>query len=216
MRSSLQLWHALECPYSMRSRIILREKKLEYSSHVVGLDDVGSDVRRLNPKGEVPVLLDGDFSVHEVDILLQYVDERYPIPTLMPTEPRGRAMARMWMDAIASELEPAIKVLEGPDGRGLDMRARREPEPADALRQVFRFLDRVNERLEEPFVQGRFGMVDLYVAPFLVDLDQLGVRRDEIPGRVLEWLGRLRDRPSVAIEARARASAIGRIERVAS
>lgn len=52
MRHVLNLWHALECPHSMRVRIVLAEKDELYASHVVSVDDVGPDVRIRTPKGK--------------------------------------------------------------------------------------------------------------------------------------------------------------------
>jgi glutathione S-transferase len=153
----MTLWHALECPYSMRVRLVLREKDQPYDSRVVSLDDVGEDVRRRNPKGSVPVLEDGDCVLYEADIIAEYLEERFPEPRLYPQDPGQRARARMLLD----------------------------------------------------WIDEAFGVVDVFLAPLVVGAHLIGLRRDELHAATSAWIDRLRDRPSVAVEARRRLQAMG-------
>src|SRR5690606_2887735 len=92
---TMSLWHALECPFSMRVRLVLREKDQPYESHVVSLDDVGEEVRARNPKGSVPVLEVGGCAIYEAHVIAEYLEERFPDPPLYPRDPSQRARARL-------------------------------------------------------------------------------------------------------------------------
>lgn len=196
----------------MRVRIALSEKQLPYESHVVTLDDVGDEVPRLNPKGEVPVLVVGDCVIYEDGVIAEYLEDRFPRPALYPEEPGRRARARLLVDWVDAELLSPVRglerahVAEGLAGEPTD------PEHESELHRIqgcLRTLGGVLRRHPDGFLLGDFGIVDIFSAPLVVDLDAIGVRRDELPHVVAEWVDRLRDRPSVAQETEAREAVLG-------
>lgn len=207
---TLRLWHAIECPHSMRVRLVLDEKHLGYESHVVSLDDVGDEVRRLNPNEEVPVLVQGDCVVYEAAVIAEYLEEQYPDPRLFPADPPGRARARLLMQWADAKLVDPIKQLEDSRAAGRLAREPTDPQLADALHAVHGCMRTIARQLEaRPYILGQMSIVDLYLAPFVVDLDALGVRRDEIPSGTATWIDRLRDHPSIAQETLHREEALG-------
>jgi glutathione S-transferase len=208
---TMTLWHAIECPFSMRARLLLREKGQPYASRVVAPEDVGDEVRERNPKGEVPVLDVDGCSIHETRIIAEYLEERFPEPVLWPADPLGRARARMLLDWIDAELVPPMKALEQAHVEGdLVGEPTRDPKLQDALVKVRGGLHTLGTLIgAEGFVLGVFGVVDVFLAPFVVGAQHIGIRRDEIPAATAQWLDRLRDRPSVSTEAQERLEAIG-------
>jgi RNA polymerase-associated protein len=85
------------CPYCHRVRIVLAEKG-------IGVDVVDVDARHLpdevlefNPYGTVPTLVDRDLRLYESRIIMEYLDERFPHPPLLPVDPVARANARLFM-----------------------------------------------------------------------------------------------------------------------
>lgn len=210
-RTTITLWHALECPHSMRVRLMLREKGLPWESRVVTVRDVGDEVRERNPKGSVPVLEEAGCVIYEARIIAEYLEERFPEPPLFPEEPAQRARARLLIDWIDAQLAEPIKQLE--DAHvvgGLVGEPTRDPVLQDALDQAHAGLHVVGDLVRAGgFVLGELGIVDVFLAPLVVGAQHIGLRRDEMPATTADWIDRLRDRPSVSEETRIRLRALG-------
>ncbi len=85
----MKLIDAARCPYCARVRIALAEKGLEHEAVVIDLSDRPRWVIDLNPpRGRVPILDDG-FILPESDVIMTYLDERYPEAPLLPADRRG-------------------------------------------------------------------------------------------------------------------------------
>lgn len=207
--TDITLWHAIECPFSMRVRLVLREKDLRYDSRVVALGDEGPEVKRLNPKGRVPVLKDGGCVVYDAGVIAQYLEDRYAEPPLFPSEPSMRARARMLMNWSNNIVLPSLEPLEHARLEGAPPREPLEPGLQDHLQRTLQGLHTLAGVLgDKPYLLGDFGIADIFMAPFLTELDAIGVRRDDIPARTAEWIDRLRDRPSIAEEIERRLEAM--------
>ena len=90
----MKLYDAARCPYCARVRIVLAEKGIEYDTVEIDLRDRPQWIYDLNPSGRVPVL-DDEFVLPESAVIMEYLEEVYPQPPLLPTDPRGRAEARL-------------------------------------------------------------------------------------------------------------------------
>lgn len=83
--------------YAQKIRILLREKDIPFSTHVpvgTAAGDV-SAFHAANPRGEVPVLVDGELSVFDSTIIAEYIEDKWPSPALRPAEAADKARARM-------------------------------------------------------------------------------------------------------------------------
>lgn len=211
---TMTLWHAVECPFSMRVRLVLHEKGQPYESRVVSPGDVGEEVRERNPKGEVPVLEADGVVIYEAGIIAEYLEERFPEPSLWPQDPLERARARMLLDWIDTELLEPVKTLEQAHAHGaLVGEPTRDAALQDALVQVKAGLHHLGSLISpEGFVLGGFGVVDVFLAPLVVGAQHIGVRRDEMPAATAQWIDRLRDRPSISAEAQRRLEALGLVD----
>ncbi len=95
--------------FTAKVRIALDEKSLEYDRVEVGWTRENRyvphhpDVVALNPKREVPVLVDGDVVVYDSTLILEYLEDRYPQPALLPRDPAARARCRQ-IEAAADEI----------------------------------------------------------------------------------------------------------------
>ena len=183
------LYTAERCPYAARSRIALAEKGLDYDAVEIDLDDRPAWLYEKNPLGRVPVYEeDGGFVLPESEVIIEYLEERYPEPALWPADPAERALGRLWLQRFDNRLGDAYYAL------------RRGSEGAeDELGVKLAELDRSLEA--QPYLTGReYGLADVGYAPWLIRAtERLGVSLEPFPA-LSEWLERLSARPAIAAE----------------
>jgi glutathione S-transferase len=169
----VRLIDAARCPYCARARLALAEKELEYETVEVDLSDRPQWLLDLNPpSGRVPVLDDG-FALPESEVIMAYLDDRYPERPLLPSDPAERAQARLLVHRFDENL-------------GTDYYAFRRGDAND-----------LGAKLDSLEV-GQSLFADLAYVPWVIRArDLLGV---ELPGQVAAWLDALEQRPSVAAE----------------
>jgi glutathione S-transferase len=169
----VKLVDAARCPYCARVRIALAEKELEFERVEVDLADRPQWLLDLNPpRGKVPVLDDG-FVLPESEVIMAYLDERYPERSLLPAGLAARAEARLLVHRFDESL-------------GDDYYAFRRGDPNDLGGKL------------DALVLGQSLFADIAYVPWVIRArDMLGV---ELPGPVADWLDRLSERPAVAAE----------------
>ncbi len=93
----MQLFSEPQCPQSHRIRIVLAAK--ETQCRVTFLDEPGAqeDLAVLNPAATTPTFSDRNMVLTEPRIIMEYLDDRFPHPPLMPVDPIGKAQAREWL-----------------------------------------------------------------------------------------------------------------------
>ena len=94
----ITLYDAARCPYCARVRIVLAEKDVEYETVEIDLADRPDWIYEKNPLGKVPILEEGAFVLPESEVIMEYLEERYPAPALMPADPAERALVRLVID----------------------------------------------------------------------------------------------------------------------
>ncbi|HLO48882.1 MAG TPA: glutathione S-transferase family protein [Kamptonema sp.] len=109
----LKLYHQ---PISFNSRrvwITLLEKGIEFELVEVKLDgdQFKPEFLAINPFHHIPVLVDDDFNVVESLAILDYIDAKYPTPTMLPKDAKEKAIVRMVQMVTVNELGPAVMVL---------------------------------------------------------------------------------------------------------
>jgi glutathione S-transferase len=186
----LTLYDAPRCPYCARVRIVLAEKEIAYETVIVDLDDRPDWIYALNPTGRVPVLEEEGVVLAESRVLMEYLEERFPQPPLLPTDPRDRASVRLWLER--------FDYLLGEVYYGL-RRERSSPEARAALETALAGLDTV--LADQPYLSGEtYGLADCGYAPWLFRAEaSLGVDVRSRPA-LANWLDRLEQRPAVAAE----------------
>jgi glutathione S-transferase len=182
----LTLYDAARCPYAARVRITLAEKGISYDAVAIDLDDRPAWLYDKNPAGRVPVLEeDGGLVLPESAVIIQYLDERFPEPALLPADPAERALARLRIERF--------------DDLGSPYYALRRGENPDRFESALAALDALLEA--EPFLNGReYGLADIAYVPWLLrarTLVAFDLTRYE---SVESWLERLAERPAVQAE----------------
>jgi len=185
----LTLYDAERCPYVGRVRIVLAEKRIPYDSVWIDLDDKPAQLYEKNPAGRVPVLEeDGGFVLPESAVIMEYLEERYPEPALLPADAAERALARLRIWCHDDFSGPYYAVRRGDDGA------------RERLARALAVLDVVLEA--EPFLTGReFGLADIAYVPWIFrGQASFGLDVEPYPA-LAAWLERLLERPSVAAES---------------
>jgi glutathione S-transferase len=184
---SLVLYDAPRCPYAARVRIVLAEKGVEVDVVEIDLSDRPDWLYEKNPKGRVPVLEEDDRPLAESAVLMEFLEERYPEPALLPPDPADRAAVRLLIFRADELTDPYYALRREEDG------AR---ERFDAA------LGRLDGLLgEQPYLSGaEYGLADIALVPWVLRArDVLGVELDGFPA-LTDWLGRLEQRPAIAAE----------------
>ncbi len=154
--------------YSHQVRIVLAEKGVPYELENVSPDAVSEDLIEVNPYGSVPTLVDRDLVVYNSRIIMEYLDERFPHPPLLPVYPVQRAKSRLTMFRIERDwfrlMDLVNKDPESDLGRKALVRLREE---VMALAPVF--------ATKPFFMSDEFGLNDCYIAPLLWRMINLGV-----------------------------------------
>jgi glutathione S-transferase len=185
---TMTLYDAPRCPYCARTRIVLAEKGVPYETVTIDLADRPQWlIERNPPRGRVPVLEEDGWILPESAVIDEYLEERYPEPPLLPSDPGERAAARLVVFRFDDFGEAYYAFRRGESGA--------EAELADALAA----LDAVLEAAS--FLSGRaFGLADISYLPWLFRLrDLMGVSLEPYAA-IRDWLSRCAERPSVAAE----------------
>ena len=114
--SQIQLYSAILCPFAHRVRLTLLEKGVPFESIEIDPQNKPANFLEISPYGKVPVLKHGDNRIWESAIVNEYLEETFPDPPLLPTEPIQRAQARIWINFADTRLFATTgKLLHGRD-----------------------------------------------------------------------------------------------------
>ena len=204
-------------------RIVLAEKHIEHETINVSFEERQQhtpEFEALNPKGKVPVIVHDGRVITESTIIIEYLDDAFPDPPLMPKDPYWRARRRLWARWIDDEMHiPHISTIsfnisftellqyrndahaQGPRGApppfmfaGLESR-----EMLASLKAYQRFLTEMDRTLtDSPWLAGpEFSLGDIDVVPYIWRLRNLHLSGlwDTMP-RIQGWLDRVAARPS--------------------
>jgi len=110
----LCLYHGTTSVCAIKARLTLAEKDLAWQGEVLDLqrgDQHRPDYAKLNPNHVVPTLVHDGRVVLESTLIIEYLDEVFPAPALMPADPYRRAQARLWMKKIDDYLHAACSTV---------------------------------------------------------------------------------------------------------
>lgn len=174
--------------YSHQVRIVLAEKGVGVEISYTDPSNLPEDLLDLNPYGTVPTLVDRELVLYKSHIIMEYLDERFPHPPLMPVYPVSRGQSRLMMHRIEQDwysLAASIMRREG------DIEATRT-ELREALLSLAPLF------AETPyFMSEEFSLVDCYLAPLLWRLPALGIQLTGAGSKeVLSYMSRIFERSS--------------------
>jgi glutathione S-transferase len=215
--------------FSAKSRIALAEKGLDHTLIQVGWNRQDRylphhpEVVRLNPKCQVPILIDGDVVVCDSTLIAEYLEERFPTPLLFPRELAQRARCRH-LEMVADEVWfPRVwDLIESrfyPTGDAAEA-GKRAAAAEDKLACLFADLDK--QLQDRNYLCGELSVADIAMIIFVNAAVSLGATMPQDAANVRAWSERMLARPSVArvaadlAEAAAAALAAGPASRVAN
>ncbi|ROO37671.1 glutathione S-transferase N-terminal domain-containing protein [Salinisphaera orenii] len=164
--STITLYSRADCVHSHRVRLIMAEKGVA-GYEVVALrdDEESEDLLQLNPYNTVPTLVDRELVVYDPRIIIEYVDERYPHPPLMPVDPVLRAQYRLAIYRMEMDLYPLCDELESTPAVARKARGR--------MTELLTTL--AAEFSPRTYIGEEFSLVDCTLAPVLWRLNHYGV-----------------------------------------
>ncbi|MGQ8366648.1 stringent starvation protein SspA [Glaciecola sp. 1036] len=174
--------------YSHQARIVLAEKGVGVEIVFTDPTQINEELLELNPYGTVPTLVDRELVLYKSHIIMEYLDERFPHPPLMPVYPVSRGQSRLMMHRIEQ------------DWYSLAGRIFRNEEGAEEARQELKeaILSLAPVFSETPyFMSEEFSLVDCYLAPLLWRLPALDISLSGAGSReVNAYMKQIFERPS--------------------
>lgn len=185
-RTIMSLYSDSDDVYSHQVRIVLAEKGVNVEILPAKRGDAPSELFAINPYGTIPTLLDRELVLYEARIIMEYLDERFPHPPLLPVYPVARAEARKMMHRIEQDWYCLLQDIKA--GNNADEAREHLLASLIALEPVF---------ADKPyFLSDEFSLLDCALAPLLWRLPQMGI---EIPANakgLLAYMQRLFKRDS--------------------
>lgn len=140
--------------------MVLAEKGVGVEIVTVDPQNLPREVLETNPYASLPTLIDRDLSIYEPRIMMEYLDERFPHPPLLPVYPVARAEIRQYMHRVEEDWCPLVETL---------LRSRSKDQVASARKQLAEGLIAVAPIFgEKPFfMSSDFSLLDCCIAPIL-------------------------------------------------
>ncbi|MGQ0835885.1 MAG: glutathione S-transferase N-terminal domain-containing protein [Gammaproteobacteria bacterium] len=156
----MTLFSAPNDPWSHRARIVLAEKSIGIDIVSVEPGRYPEDLLDLNPYHSVPTLVDRDLVLYDSRVIMEYLDERFPHPPLMPVDPVTRAQFRLALYRIER------------DWYTLSHQIEQEPDKKQTLKLKRILRDTVLQsndlfKVKPFFLSDEFSLVDATIAPIL-------------------------------------------------
>lgn len=173
------------CPFCHRVRIVLAEKGIAVDIVNVDAGDLPDEVMDFNPYGTVPTLVDRELRLYESRIIMEYLDERFPHPPLLPVDPAARGNARLFMYRVERDWYSLL---------GRIVKARTDEERAAQARKELResLIATSPVFAARPFfMSDEFSLVDCCIAPLLWRLPVVGIELPPSAKAVSDYAARL-------------------------
>src|SRR6056300_1453472 len=110
----MKLYHHGSSACAAKVRFVLEEKHLCWEGHYVDIlkgEKFNKDYLAVNPKGVVPLLIDGELILPESTVICEYLEDKYPEYPLIPKAAAQKARVRLWTKAVDEELHPACSAI---------------------------------------------------------------------------------------------------------
>ncbi|HSC84696.1 MAG TPA: glutathione S-transferase N-terminal domain-containing protein [Pseudomonas sp.] len=176
--------------YSHRVRLVLAEKGV--SAEIIDVEGGRCPARlaEVNPYGSLPTLVDRDLALYESTVVMEYLDERYPHPPLLPVYPVARANSRLLIHRIQRDWCKLVDQILEPRGK--------EAQKALARKELRESLTGVSPLFADKpfFLSEELSLVDCCLLPILWRLPLLGIELPKPAKPLLDYMERQFARPA--------------------
>jgi RNA polymerase-associated protein len=186
----MTLFSAPDEPASHRTRIVLAEKDVEIEVVSVTPGRFPDDLLDLNPDHTLPTLVDRDLVLYDSRIIIEYLDERFPHPPLMPVDPVSRAQFRLALHRIERDWYGLAARLDKEGQHGSET-PRLRNELRDLIQQTADFV-----RNKPYFMSDEISLVDVTIAPLLWRLPRYHIELPKDAVALQKYANRLFSRPA--------------------
>ncbi len=187
-RSVMTLFSDPADPDSHRVRIVLAEKDVTADVIHIDPEHLPEDLSDLNPYNSVPTLVDRDLALYDARVIMEYLDERFPHPPLMPVDPVSRARARLALYHIERDWYGLVPDLISGEATRAASARKRLREGMLASMEIFQAMPY--------FLSEEFSLVDCTVIPILWRLPYFGVQLPRQAKPIHGYAERMFSRPS--------------------
>ena len=185
-RTIMSLYSDSDDIYSHQVRIVLAEKGVNIEIMFAKSGDASEELLAINPYGTVPTLIDRDLVLYEARIIMEYLDERFPHPPLLPVYPVARAETRKMMHRIEQDWYSLLQnIYTNSDNDACREQLR---ESLSSLEPIF---------ADKPyFLSDEFSLLDCALAPLLWRLPRLGIDISKSARGLTAYMNRVFNRES--------------------
>ncbi|VFN02689.1 MAG: RNA polymerase-associated protein [Candidatus Kentron sp. G] len=182
-RSVMSFYSDGTCPVSHAVRFVLAEKAINVEIRNVIGEELPEDLIELNPYNSILTLVDRDLVLYEAQIIMEYLDERFPHPPLMPVDPVARANNRQYRYRFERDTYSILRdlTLGSPEQTALARKKLR-----DQLISISLIFSRTSY-----FMADEYSLVDCYLAPILWRIPYYNIKLPKQAKPLLQYADRL-------------------------
>ena len=183
-RSMMGLFSGNTCIRSHQVRFVLREKGITTDIQNVGGKKVPEDLIALNPYASIPTLTDRELVIYDSGVIIEYLDERYPHPPLMPVSPVDRAKIRLALVSLEADIVSTAIQLDAELGTKNE----------NSLRKKLKSM--LNASLDlfssnKYFLNDELTVIDCVLAPILWRLEYFGISLGKEQKAITDYMERV-------------------------
>lgn len=187
-RTVMTLYSNNQDAYSHQVRIVLAEKGVNFEMTEVSPNKMPEEFLEANPYGSIPTLVDRDLILYQANLIMEYLDERFPHPPLLPVYPVARAEQRKMMHRIEEDWYSLMRIIQNGDEKEAAAARKELSESLTAAAPVF---------AHKPFfLSDEFSLMDCCIAPLLWRLPQLGIELPKAAKAIHDYAKRVFERKS--------------------
>ncbi len=183
-RSAILLFSLPNCLDSHRTRIVIKEKEISAEIHEVDVANIPEEIKTISPYDQYPSLVDRELVLQNSRVIIEYLDERFPHPPLLPVDPISRAKFRLALNQIEHHWYPRYEDSYKDDKLDTNF--------VDEIKNYF--LEIAPMIKKNFFMSDDFGLVDSSLAPLLWRLNSLDFDLAENNKIISEYADRIFDR----------------------
>lgn len=187
-RSVMTLFSSATDPESHRVRVVLAEKGITVEILDVAEAKQSEDLLDLNPYNSVPTLVDRELVLYDPRAIMEYLDERFPHPPLMPVDPVSRARTRLALYRIEKDWYDLVPALESRTEKTVSKARKMLRDSLTAGAEVF--------AAKPYFLSDEFSLVDATIVPMLWRLKHFEIDLPRQAKPVIQYAERMFERES--------------------